>query len=101
MKKKNLKKNKENKFIKLLKVFTVFLIILTPFMTVFLQACLSKVNFEVEKLKKDVVVQERTNQSLEMKINELASLDNIQIIAAEKGLSYNNSNIKSINSQNR
>lgn len=101
MKKKNKRKNKENKFVKLLKVFTVFLILLAPFMTVFLQACLSKVNFEVEKLKKEVLVQERTNQSLEMKINELASLDNIQVIAAEKGLSYNNSNIKSINSQDR
>ena len=31
-----------------------------------------------------------------MTINELASLDKIQEVAKEAGLSYNNSNIKSI-----
>jgi len=31
-----------------------------------------------------------------MKINELASLDNIQNIAKEVGLSYNNDNIRTI-----
>ena len=31
-----------------------------------------------------------------MKINELASLEKIQEVAKEQGLSYNNNNIKSI-----
>ena len=31
-----------------------------------------------------------------MKLNELASLDKIQEVADEKGLSYNNDNIKTI-----
>ena len=36
-------------------------------------------------------------QSLSMKISELASLDKIQEVAESEGLSYNNSNIKSVN----
>ena len=32
-----------------------------------------------------------------MKINELASLDKIEEVAKEQGLSYNNNNIKNIN----
>ena len=46
-------------------------------------------NSEVEK-------QEDTNQSLAMKINEMASLENIQTISKNLGLSYNNDNIKTI-----
>ncbi len=87
---------KTSKFEKLLHLFTFFLVISFPFLIVGSQAGLSKVNFEVERLKKEITAQERTNQGLEMKINELASLDNIQVVAAQKGLSYNNNNIKSI-----
>lgn len=37
-----------------------------------------------------------TNESLAMKINEMASLDNIQSISRNLGLAYNNENIKTI-----
>ena len=40
--------------------------------------------------------QENLNASLEMKINELASLDNIQSVAYAYGLEYNNDNIRVI-----
>ena len=36
------------------------------------------------------------NQSLVMKINEMASLDNIQSVSEEAGLAYNNDNIRTI-----
>ena len=36
------------------------------------------------------------NESLNMKINELASLDKIREVATSQGLSYNNDNIKII-----
>ena len=49
-----------------------------------------------QDIKKNEVNQEKENESLEMKINELASLENIQKIAEEYGLSYINSNIKII-----
>ncbi len=57
---------------------------------------LSKVNLEVQKLKMKVGTQEDTNQSLTMKINEMASLDNIKSVSNDLGLAYNNENIKTI-----
>ncbi len=95
--KKRIKKQvKMGRFEKLLYTFATILLIVAPFAIVFFQATLSKVNFEVEKTKKEIAIQEKRNQSLEMKINELASLDKIVEVAKNEGLSYNNDNIKSI-----
>ena len=96
MKKNMTKVIKIGKFEKLLYIFTVVLLVISPFAIVFSQATLSKVNFDVEKVKKQISTQEKKNESLAMKVNELASLDNIKEVAIEQGLSYNNSNIKSI-----
>lgn len=90
------KKVKMSKFEKLLYTFTFALVLLSPFVIVFSQATLSKVNYEVEKTKKEITNQEKKNESLTMKINELASLDKIQEVADKQGLSYNNDNIKTI-----
>lgn len=87
---------KIGRFEKLLYTFSFILLLSSPFVIVFSQATLAKVNFEVEKMKKEIVVQEKKNQSLYMKINELASLDKIIEVAEQQGLSYNNDNIKSI-----
>lgn len=59
----------------------------------FFKAQLSSVNIEVEKLKNSVTKQEKVNESLTMKVNELISLENMQLVAAEEGLEYNNNNI--------
>jgi cell division protein FtsL len=95
--KKNVKNNrKTGKFEKLIYVFTFLLLVASPFGVVFFQATLSKVNIDVERTKKEIRIQEKKNESLEMKINELASLDKIIEVAQEQGLSYNNDNIKNI-----
>jgi len=47
-------------------------------------------------MKKTIATQQKTNESLEMKINELASLDNILNIIKEEGLKYDNESIKNI-----
>mgnify|MGYP000072173745 CR=1 FL=1 len=44
--------------------------------------------------------QEKTNESLSMTIDELASLTKIQEVAQEQGLSYNNNNIRTITKDN-
>ena len=90
------KRLKMSKFEKLIYGFTFVLAVLTPFALVFSQATLSEINFEVEKLNKSIDTQEKKNESLTMKINELASLEKIQQVAKEQGLTYNNENIKSI-----
>ena len=82
---------------KIMVTLVVMLGIFVPVSIVFSQATLSKSNIEVEKLKSKVKKQENANQSLSMQVDELASLSNIQDIAKEFGLSYNNDNIIVIN----
>ena len=93
MKKNNSKKIKllkgEKLFITLIALFGI----LSPILTVSSKAILSRSNIELERLKKQVEKQENINESLEMQVNELASLSNIQDIAKSYGLSYNNDNI--------
>ena len=97
MKKRTTKRIKKlGKFEKTFYSIAVFLLIAFPFTVVFLQATLSKINVQVEQVKKEIRTQEKKNQSLSMKINELASLDKIIEVAHEQGLSYNNNNIKSV-----
>lgn len=94
------KKLKMSKFEKLLYVVALFLLVISPISIVFSKATLAKVNFEVEKEKKQIETQEKTNESITMAIDELASLTKIQEIAEEQGLSYNNSNIKTVTEDN-
>ena len=77
--------------------FAIFILfVATPFINVFTQAKLSESNIEVEKLRQNIEYQGSINESLNMKINELASLDKIREVASEEGLTYNNNNIKVI-----
>lgn len=90
------KRLKMSKFERLLYIFVLLLVLSTPFMLVFSQATLSKVNYDVEKTKQAINYQRKKNESLTMKVNELASLEKIQQVANEQGLSYNNNNIRTI-----
>ena len=71
----------------------VIMVLATPIIIVFSSSVLSKTNIEVQKMQNKIERQETINESLTMKINELASLSNIQDVAKEHGLSYNNDNI--------
>lgn len=51
-------------------------------------------NSELQRLKSKIESQEKLNLSMQMKVNELASLDNTMQVADTFGLEYNNSNIK-------
>ncbi len=94
------KRVKISKFEKLLYTLAVFLLVVSPVSIVFSKATLAKVNFEVEKQKREIDEQKKTNESLAMTIDELASLTKIQQVAEEQGLSYNNNNIKSVSEDN-
>ena len=74
----------------------LFIIIMLIVGIVVGQTTLSQVNLEVQKLESKVEASENTNQSLAMKINEMASLDNIMDVSNEMGLTYNTDNIKTI-----
>ncbi len=90
------KRLKMSKFERLIYTFTLVVLLSTPFVLVFSKATLSKINYDVERTKKNIAVQEKKNESLSMKVNELASLEKIQEVAKEQGLSYNNNNIRVI-----
>lgn len=90
------KKVKISKFEKLLYTFAFLLLVASPVAIVFSKATLSEINFEVEKEKREIAKQKKTNESLAMTIDELASLTKIQEVAEQQGLRYNNSNIKSV-----
>lgn len=90
------KKVKLTKFERVLYTFSILILMVSPMVIVFTKSTLSEINYKVEKMKKSISTQEKTNESLEMKINELASLDNIQAIIKSEGLTYNNENIKNV-----
>ena len=96
MKKRKVKKNKLSPFEKVLYFLAIVLTIASPLLIVFFKSTLSKMNYDVEKLKKQITIEEKENESLQMKINELASLENIQKVIKDKWLEYNNDNIKNM-----
>ena len=93
MARKKMKRLKLLKGEKFMYVLLVFLLISIPTANVFSKALLSQTNIETEKLKSKIEKQENTNESLEMQIDELVSMENIQKIASLYGLSYNSDNI--------
>lgn len=94
MKKKSNKKT--NGFAKFIYILTVLLVLSFPFINVFSKSMLSKINYEVEEIKEEKVLQAKTNENLEMQINELASLENLEAVAKSMGLSYNYSSVKTV-----
>ena len=90
-------KNKTGKLIDRERRFVVIGAILLLFLwgvSFFMKNSLASINIEVERLSRDIKEQKEVNQSLAMKINELASLENVNIVANEIGLAYNNDNIR-------
>ena len=74
----------------------VFFTILSALGNFILNANLQTSNSELQRLKTKINKQEELNASIQMKINELASLDNALEVADTFGLEYNNNNIRII-----
>jgi len=94
-----MKKNKISKLVEREKRFMVFGAVLLLFLwgiSFFMKNSLASINIEVERLSRDIKEQKEVNQSLTMKINELASLENVNVVANQIGLAYNNDNIRLI-----
>lgn len=65
--------------------------------SIFCGANIGNLKMNVEKLKYNITEQEKKNESLTMKMNELTSFDKVKDVAKEMGLEYNNDNIIIIN----
>ena len=70
---------------KLITTLIVILVVSSPIVVVYSKSVLSKSNIELERMKSKIEKQETMNESISMKINEIASLSNIQDIAKEYG----------------
>lgn len=98
MRKLKRKYNNFEKFNRFIIILAIIFILTSPFLIVLSQASLSKINLELENKKIELNKQKKKNDSLEMKIDELASLKEMKQVAIDKGLKYNNSNIIRISS---
>ncbi|MBR4178280.1 MAG: hypothetical protein IKR57_02900 [Bacilli bacterium] len=90
---------KKKKYVKLrientLTVFIIMFIVFTVVFSFIGKAKIQSYNSELQRLKSKIQTQEQMNASIQMKINELSSLDNALEVADTFGLEYNNSNIR-------
>ena len=90
------KKKGISKFEKGMYKFFVLTTIVLVVGIIYSRATLGKINLEVQELSGIIKEESEDNQSLIMKINEMVSLDKIQQVSYELGLTYNNDNIKSV-----
>ena len=82
----------ERTFLTLAIVFLVLTFLCKSLIGAYVQSS----NAEIQRMKNKINNQTEMNLSMQMKINELASLDNALEVADAYGLSYNNSNIRVI-----
>lgn len=92
MKRKRVKRE-ISKFEKLLYSCAVLALCSTFLLKIFCSASIGNLNIMVERLKSDVSVQSKKNESLTMQVNELTSFDYVNNVVREMGLAYNNDNI--------
>lgn len=91
---KKTRKHVKIRFVDRILLFIIIVItVSSPVVIVYSKSKLSKSNIELERLKSKIEKQETINESISMKINELASLSNIQEIAKMYDLSYQYENI--------
>ena len=97
MKKKKVRKLRITKGERLLYVGAILCLCLTMVLKIFCTAGVSHLSMEVEKLRSSINQQEKTNESLTMKVSELTSFEKIKDVVSDMGLAYNNDNVVVIN----
>jgi cell division protein FtsL len=64
---------------------------------IFFSAGITNLNMNIEQTKYDISAQEKVNESLTMKVNELTAYDKVKDVVSDMGLAYNNDSIVIIN----
>ena len=64
---------------------------------IFCGASIANLSMSVEKTRYEINKQDKKNESLVMKVNELTSFDKIKDVVNDMGLAYNNDNVIVIN----
>ena len=93
MAKRKVRKAKITKGERLLYVVLVFACVFSLGIKTFCGASISEMKMSIEEEKYKIAQQEKKNESLTMKVNELTSFENVKAVVKEMGLAYNNDNI--------
>ena len=93
MAKRKVRKAKITKGERLLYVVLVFACVFSLGIKTFCGASISEMKMSIEEEKYKITQQEKKNESLTMKVNELTSFENVKNVVKEMGLAYNNDNI--------
>ena len=64
---------------------------------IFFSAGIGNYKMNIEKIRFEINKEEKSVESLAMQVNELTSFNNVQAVAKEMGLAYNNDKIIIIN----
>ncbi|MCI9084765.1 MAG: hypothetical protein HFH46_04045 [Bacilli bacterium] len=97
MAKKKMKKSKITKGERMLYFVIVFAFVFSLGVKTFCGAMVSELKMSIEEVKYKIDTQEKKNESLTMKVNELTSFENVKGVVKEMGLAYNNDNIIVVN----
>ena len=93
MSKKRKNKNKITKGEKFLYISAFLSFIMMLGLKIFCGAMVGEMKMSIEETKYKIDSQEKANESLTMKVNELTSFENVKKVVEEMGLAYNNENI--------
>lgn len=93
MKKKKQVRPRITKGEKKLYTLAIFALIFTMVLKIFCSAGIGRLNMNIEKMEYKIENQEKKNESLTMKVNELTSFDKVKDVVSDMGLAYNNNNV--------
>ena len=71
----------------------IIAVVMTFLLQVFCSASDGNLNMSIEEVRYQITAQEKTNESLAMKVSELTSFDKVKDVVKDMGLAYNNDNI--------
>lgn len=93
MAKRKAKRSKISKGERMMYFMIVFAMVFSLGIKTFCGASISEMKISIEEVKYKIDEQEKKNESLTMKVNELTSFENVKGVVKEMGLAYNNDNI--------
>ncbi len=93
MARKRVRKSRVTKGEKMMYFMIIFAVVFSLGIKTFCGASISEMKMSIEEVKYNIDAQEKKNESLTMKVNELTSFENVKGVVKEMGLAYNNDNI--------
>ena len=93
MARKRVRKSRVTKGEKMMYFMIIFAVVFSLGIKTFCGASISEMKMSIEEVKYNIDAQEKKNESLTMKVNELTYFENVKGVVKEMGLAYNNDNI--------